>query len=483
MLPPSYEKDQSAVIDAAARARRLPQEVPRLAVHARRRTSMRTRGAEAPRRPRGLRRALLPQERSPEGGGACASRGRSSATPARAASPSCCTRWARPTCTWTIRCARRRRSRASSPSTAARRRPGGRSSTSSTSPSATAPNPLPDAATAAGAPAPPPMAEPPQWLTATAGLRELVARGRAHYAAGEYAEAVDLPDRGAARARRAYADVYDMLGVIYHQEGRLAEAEEMFRERAAPQPGLHRGGAEPGRHLQRPRQVRRGEDDLRAGDGGVQARAARAGPVRQGQDRQHARRDRRRLPRRRRCTTRRSASTSSALALCPTFVDIRTELGNTLREMGDLTGAIRELERVRAESPRFVAGRPPAGARLLRGRPARGRRRRMARRAGGRAREPRGARCTSPCSDPAAAPDHKSRRPGPDRETATLRAHLHAVARALRRRGDPRLRARPAKATHTFVWIEKRGLTTFDAIARSSRRRSAWRRATSATPA
>ena len=27
-----------------------------------------------------------------------------------------------------------------------------------------------------------------------------------------------------------YADVYDMLGVIYHQEGRLAEAEQMFNE-------------------------------------------------------------------------------------------------------------------------------------------------------------------------------------------------------------------------------------------------------------
>ena len=50
-----------------------------------------------------------------------------------------------------------------------------------------------------------------------------------------------------------------------------------------------------------------------------------------------------------------------ALALCPTFVDIRTDLGNTRREMGDLTGAIRELEQVRAESPRFVAGRLKLG--------------------------------------------------------------------------------------------------------------------------
>src|SRR4029078_7457849 len=33
-----------------------------------------------------------------------------------------------------------------------------------------------------------------------------------------------------------------------------------------------------------------------------------------------------------------------ALALCRSFVDIRTQVENTRREMGDLTGAIRELE-------------------------------------------------------------------------------------------------------------------------------------------
>jgi tetratricopeptide (TPR) repeat protein len=50
-----------------------------------------------------------------------------------------------------------------------------------------------------------------------------------------------------------------------------------------------------------------------------------------------------------------------ALALCPTFLDIRTELGATRREMGDLPGAIQELERVRAENPKFIAGRLKLG--------------------------------------------------------------------------------------------------------------------------
>ena len=36
---------------------------------------------------------------------------------------------------------------------------------------------------------------------------------------------------------------------------------------------------------------------------------------------------------------------------------MRTELGKTRREMGDIGGAIGELERVRAERPRFAAAR------------------------------------------------------------------------------------------------------------------------------
>jgi Flp pilus assembly protein TadD len=62
-----------------------------------------------------------------------------------------------------------------------------------------------------------------------AGLRDLVARGRAHYQAGEHVQAVACLTE-VLREKAPYPDVYDMLGFIYHQEGRLAEAEEMFRE-------------------------------------------------------------------------------------------------------------------------------------------------------------------------------------------------------------------------------------------------------------
>ena len=44
-----------------------------------------------------------------------------------------------------------------------------------------------------------------------------------------------------------------------------------------------------------------------------------------------------------------------ALALCPTFVDIRTELGDSLRAAGDLAAAEREFAKAREEHPAWSA--------------------------------------------------------------------------------------------------------------------------------
>ena len=59
-------------------------------------------------------------------------------------------------------------------------------------------------------------------------VRDLVVRGREHYTAREYDKAESCLTE-VLKENLAYADVYDMLGVIYHQSGRLAEAEGMFR--------------------------------------------------------------------------------------------------------------------------------------------------------------------------------------------------------------------------------------------------------------
>jgi tetratricopeptide (TPR) repeat protein len=186
-------------------------------------------------------------------------------------------------------------------------------------------------------------------------LRALVARGRAHYAAGEYNEAVACLTE-VLRGKAAYADVYDLLGVIYHQEGRLAEAEEMFRQALLLNPAYTEAALnlvvtcnDLGKYAEAKtiyetamaavRQAPRELDPFVKGkianmhaELGATYRAVAAFD--------EAVREYRR-----------------ALELCPSFLDLRTELGKTLREMGDLPASIRELELVRAEQPRYAPGR------------------------------------------------------------------------------------------------------------------------------
>ena len=192
-----------------------------------------------------------------------------------------------------------------------------------------------------------------------AGLRELVARGRSHYENGEYSEAATCFQE-VLREKAPYADVYDMLGVIYHQEGRLAEAEQMFNEALRLNPAYTEAALnlvvtcnDLGKYAEAKaiyekamatsKQAPRELDPFAKGK--IANMHAELGSVYRAVN----------------LYEEAVREYEHALALCPTFVDIRSELGNTRREMGDLTGAIRELEQVRAESPRFVGGRLKLG--------------------------------------------------------------------------------------------------------------------------
>ncbi|MBE7448518.1 MAG: tetratricopeptide repeat protein [Kofleriaceae bacterium] len=92
-------------------------------------------------------------------------------------------------------------------------------------------------------------------------LQQLISLGREHYHANEYDKAEPYLAEAVAQ-RPTFADVYNMLGVIYHAQGRFQDAEDAFETALLDQPQLHRGRAQPERHLQRPRQVRPGARDL-----------------------------------------------------------------------------------------------------------------------------------------------------------------------------------------------------------------------------
>jgi tetratricopeptide (TPR) repeat protein len=53
-----------------------------------------------------------------------------------------------------------------------------------------------------------------------------------------------------------------------------------------------------------------------------------------------------------------------ALTLCPTFVDLRTKLGNTLRDMGRIDEAIAEYREVLETNPNYLPGRLQLGVTL-----------------------------------------------------------------------------------------------------------------------
>ena len=190
-------------------------------------------------------------------------------------------------------------------------------------------------------------------------LRELVTRGRSHYLAGEHAQAVACFEE-VLREKAPYADVYDMLGVIFHQEGRLVEAEAMFHEALRINPAYTEAALnlvvtcnDLGKYAEAKtiyeqamatsKRAPRELDPFAKGkiaNMHVEVGAAyRAVALFDEAVREYER----------------------ALALCPTFADIRIELGNTRREMGDIAGAIRELEQVRGENPRFLGGRVKLG--------------------------------------------------------------------------------------------------------------------------
>lgn len=190
-------------------------------------------------------------------------------------------------------------------------------------------------------------------------MRENLTRGREHYAAREYGKAEPFLAE-IAEGNLEFADVYDMLGVIYHQQGRLTDAQTMFQKALALNPnyteaalnlavtyndlGKYKEAKEIyGRAMSVSKSAPKQLDPFAKGK--IANMHAEVGGAYHdvGQYVDAIR------------------EYEKALTLCPNFHDIRTRLGSTLREMGSLVAAAREFERVRHDSPKYLPARVNLG--------------------------------------------------------------------------------------------------------------------------
>jgi tetratricopeptide (TPR) repeat protein len=190
--------------------------------------------------------------------------------------------------------------------------------------------------------------------------RENLTRGREHYAAREYGKAEPFLAEIVAETKLEFADVFDMLGVIYHQQGRLNDAEAMFKRALKINPnyteaalnlavtcndlGKYADAKEIyGRALMNSKSAPKQLDPYAKGK--IANMHADVGSAYHdvGQYVDAVR------------------EYEKALALCPSFHDIRTRLGTTLREMGSLVAATREFERIRHDNPKYSPARVNLG--------------------------------------------------------------------------------------------------------------------------
>lgn len=183
-------------------------------------------------------------------------------------------------------------------------------------------------------------------------LKELLQQGRELYQKREYAKAEPVLEDVVAREGR-FADVFDMLGVIASLRGDLATAEDCFRKAV----GLNPNYTEALLNLAVTLNDRRKYDEAREIFERLSTKAPRVAgeiePFARGKlanmhaDLAHAYAD---------MSMRIEAidELEKAVKLCPTFADLRTDLGLLYRDTGDLARAKAEFLAATEANPRYA---------------------------------------------------------------------------------------------------------------------------------
>ena len=194
-------------------------------------------------------------------------------------------------------------------------------------------------------------------------LRQLLTLGREHFQAREYEQAEKCLSE-VVKEHRGFADIFNILGLIYHQQGRFEHAQEAFEEAIRINPNYTEAALnlavtynDLGKYAQAreiySRTIARSHASPRCLDSFARGKianmhadlgAAYAGIALYSEAVNEYRK---------------------ALELCPTFADLRTRLANVYRDMGDLQAALVELEIVKQQNPRYVPGRVSLGVTLF----------------------------------------------------------------------------------------------------------------------
>jgi len=188
-------------------------------------------------------------------------------------------------------------------------------------------------------------------------------RGREHYENREYDRAEPYLVK-VADAEEGFADVMNMLGVIYHDRGQVAMAQEYFEKALRINPryteaalnlavtyneqGMYDKAKRIHEHATSlaPQEEREIEPFARGKLSNMHADLGRAYAELQLYDRA-------------------VAQYREALSLAPDFVDIRTRLGQLLKDAGRIDEALAELQLVKETRPGYVPGRISLGAAYL----------------------------------------------------------------------------------------------------------------------
>ncbi len=197
-------------------------------------------------------------------------------------------------------------------------------------------------------------------------LRQLITLGREHYQAREYDKAEQYLSQ-VIQEHRGFADIFNMLGVIYHEQGRFEEAEHSFEDALKINPNYTDAALnlsvtynDLGKY-QKAREIysraisnsSSGDDSVRSIDpfarGKIANMHADLGAVYAGIG----------------FYDEAVEEYRKALELCPNFVDLRTRLANVYRDAGDAEAALAEFAQIKLARPDYLPARVSLGVTLF----------------------------------------------------------------------------------------------------------------------